>query len=73
MWGYGLGRSDSGQVHVASTFEGDEELSGSINCEEIDDQMKTGQLLKMNFAPWGILYIYIYLFICIHTHALRFA
>jgi len=37
MWGYGLGRADSGQAQVADTCECGNEPSGSIKCGEFLD------------------------------------
>ena len=53
MWGYGLDRAGSGQVQVEGTCECGNEPSGSIKYGEFLDQLKTGQLLKKDCAPWN--------------------
>ena len=53
MWGYGLDLSGSGQGQEAGTCECGNEPSGSIICGELLDQLKTGQFLKKNSAPWS--------------------
>ena len=50
MWGDGLARAGSGQGQVAGTCECGNEPLGSMKCEEVLDQLKTGQLLKMDSA-----------------------
>ena len=53
MWGYGLDRAGSGQGQVAGTCDCGNDPSGSIKCGEFLDQLRTGQLLKKNYAPWS--------------------
>ena len=43
----------SGQGQVAGTFEYGNESSGSMKCGEFLDQLRTGQLLKKDSAPWS--------------------
>ena len=62
MWGYGLDRAGSGQGQVAGTCDCGNERSGSIKWGGFLDQLKTGQLLKKDSAPWSELYIYIYIY-----------
>ena len=47
MWEHGLDQSGSGQGQVVGTCKCCNEPSGSINCGEFLDQLKTGQLLLM--------------------------
>ena len=53
MWGYGMDRAGSRQGQVAGTCECGNELSDSIKWGELLDQLQTGQLLKMDSAPWS--------------------
>ena len=53
MWGYELDRAGSGQGQVAGTCECGYEPSGSINCGEFLDQLKSGLLLKKDPALLG--------------------
>ena len=53
MWGYGLERAGSGQGQVSVICECGNETSGSITCMEFLDQLRTGQLLKKDCAPWS--------------------
>ena len=38
---------------MVGTFECSNEPSGSIKCGEFLDQLRTGQLLKKDCAPWS--------------------
>ena len=51
--GYGLNQAGSGQGQVAGTCECGNEPSGSIKRGDLLDQLKTGQLLKKDSAPWS--------------------
>ena len=53
MWGYGLDETGLGKGQVVGTCECGNELSGSLNCEELLDQLQTGWLLKKDSAPWS--------------------
>ena len=53
MWGCGLDQAGSGQGQVAGTCEYSNEPSRSIKCREFLDQLRTGQLLKKDCAPWS--------------------
>ena len=52
-WGHGLNLSGSGQGQVAGTCEFGNEISGSIKRGEFLDQLRTGQFLKKDSAPWS--------------------
>ena len=54
MWVYGLDQAGSGQGQVAGTCECVNEPSGSINCGEFLEYLKSGQLLKKDSAPWSV-------------------
>ena len=49
----GLDRAGLGQGQVAGICGKGHEPWGSIKCEEFLDQLKTGQLLKKDFAQWS--------------------
>ena len=57
MWVYGMDGSGSGQGQVEGTCECGNEPSGSIQCGEFLDQLRTGQLFKKNSAPCSWLVI----------------
>jgi hypothetical protein len=50
MWWYGLDLVSCRLRQVADTYECGNEPSGSIKCGEFLDLMKTGQILKKDFA-----------------------
>ena len=51
MWVFGLDWTAPGQRQVADACECGNELSGSVKCEEVLDQLQTSQLLKNDSAP----------------------
>ena len=53
MWGYGLNQAGSEQGQFGAACECGDEPSGSIKWVEFLDQLQTGQLLKMDSAPWS--------------------
>ena len=53
MWGYGLNLSGPGERQVAGTCECGNEHSDFIKGGEFLDQLRTGQLLKKDSAPWS--------------------
>jgi len=46
-------QAGSGQEQVAGACECGNEPSASIKCWELLDYLKTGQLLKKDFAAWS--------------------
>ena len=53
MLGHGLNRADSLKGQWAGTCKCGNELSDSIKCGEFLDQLRTGELLKKDSAPWS--------------------
>ena len=52
MWDYGLDRAVSRKGHLADCCKRGNKPSASIKCREFFYQMRTGQLLMKDSAPW---------------------